>query len=321
MRSQRVGITVATVVFASAVLGGIANGADPPPAPVTITGEVAVGETLTATTLSSVPDQNFQWQRCDPDSGDCGDDANAPDGWESITGAAGKGQNTYTLTLADVGYLIRALGKELAEGSKWSASAAVGPVPAPQAPPAPPLDGPPPEGDPIFGQTGNVDPIKGTVEIMLPNGEVRQIQQVTQIPVGSIIDVSDGHAVLTTQRKPGGPLQSTEEWGAPFKFNQKSKNAITKLTLVHSFGDSERTVAERRGHRRGLWGRGRCRCRTSGQNSSGTARGTFYLVKETARGTVTRVKHGKVLVKNFNNGEKVLLRKGESYLAKDKKKR
>ena len=78
-------------------------------------------------------------------------------------------------------------------------------------------------------------------------------------------------------------------------------------------------ASARRGDRRGLWGRGRCKCRTSGQNSSGTARGTFYLVKETANGTFTKVKHGQVLVKDFNNGRKVLLKKGESYLARDKR--
>ena len=314
-KAQRVRIA-AVVVLATALLGGVAAADDPPPTPVTVTGGTVVGDTLTATTATPAPGQNFHWERCDPSSALC-ESGIAGDGWTGIDGAGGvvdDGVSTYTLVSADVGHLIRATAKEVAEGSKWSASEAVGPVTAPPAPPPPEqLAG---QG-PIFDQTGNVEPTQGTVQIELPNGEVRQINQVTEIPVGSVVDVSNGHAILTTQRKPGGPLQSTEEWGAAFKFDQKTKGKITQLTITDSIGGgAERAVAARRGGGGGLWGRGRCRCRTRGSNSSGTARGTFYLVKNTNKGTFTKVKHGEVVVKDFRTGEKVVLKKGESYLAR-----
>jgi hypothetical protein len=311
-----VGVVASIALLVSALLGGIASGAPGDPPSPTVTGDPEVGSTLTAD-LGDV----FRWQRCDPDVFECGpgiDDA----GWTDITGAGGQDRNTYVVAAADAGHLIRVLAKGAPIGTKFVASNSVGPVPEPPEPPADdPISGGTTEEDPIFGSTGNVEPIRGVVTIQLPNGEILEITRVTQIPVGSIVDVSNGHAILTTQKKPGGPLQSTEEWGAPFEFDQKENGSITKLTLVHSLHGSDRVASERRGHRRGLWGRGRCRCRTSGQNSSGTARGTFYLVKETDKGTFTKVKHGKVLVKNLNTGKKVLLKKGEHYLARDKHRR
>ena len=311
-KAQRVGLAVTTAVLASAIFGGVARGGEEPPA-ATITGDPVVGETLTAS-----PGTNFKWQRCLPAPDACGPDRHAT-GWVDI--GVENTDNFYVVTTADVDHLIRVLAKDTSLGTQYAPSPAVGPVPAPPAPPPPPpLAAPPPEEGPIFDRTGNVEPTEGNVFVELPNGEVREIHQVTTIPVGSTVDVSNGHAILTTQRKPGGPLQSTEEWGAAFVFNQKAQGAITQLKLAHSVGGgADRVTAERRGHRRGLWGRGRCRCRTSGQNSSGTARGTFYLVRETSEGTFTKVKHGKVLVKDFRTGKKVLLERGESYLARDKR--
>ena len=314
---RRVGIAASSAVFATALGAGIATGADDPPQPLTITGTTVVGDTLTVSPADA--DDNVQWQRCSPAPGACGEGLNDA-GWVTIDDAAGVGHSSYTLVAADLHHLIRVRGKETAQGSKFAPSPAVGPVTAPPTPPPPPLlEGPPPEEGPIFDKTGNVEPTQGTVLVELPNGQVRQIQQVTTIPVGSTVDVSNGHAILTTQRRPGGPLQSTEEWGAPFVFDQKRKGKITQLTLTDpAGGGAERVVAERRRRGGGLWGRGRCRCRTRGQNSSGTARGTFYLVKEKKQGTLTRVKHGKVVVKDFSKGKKVVLRKGESYLARNR---
>ena len=268
------------------------------------------GETLTAE-----PGTNFKWQRCLPAPDQCGEERHAP-GWTDI----GVNAQSYVLTQADVDHLVRVLAKDTSLGTIFAPSPPVGPIAAAPEPPPPPPVELRAEEPPIFHKTGNVEPKQGTVEVQLPNGETHEIHRVTQIPVDSIVDVSNGHAILTTQSKPGGPLQSTEEWGAAFKFEQKNKGTITKLTLTDPIGGStHREASERRSHRRGLWGRGRCNCRTSGQNSSGTARGTFYLVKETDEGTFTKVKHGKVLVKNFNNGKKVLLKKGDSYLARDKR--
>ncbi|MGH2951688.1 MAG: hypothetical protein ACRDKX_06560, partial [Solirubrobacterales bacterium] len=65
-----------------------------------------------------------------------------------------------------------------------------------------------------------------------------------------------------------------------------------------------------------LWGRGRCRCRTGGRHSSGTVRGTWWLTVERRNGTLTKVKKGKVRVRDFGLGKTFVVRGGERYLAR-----
>ncbi len=312
----RVRAIAAVAASIPALLAAVAAAGDEPPV-VTITGDAVVGATLTATAADL-----YKWQRCDPAAGCTETPARAAASWTTIEGAEA---STYMLTPADLGHLVRVRAKVTALGSKFATSNVIGPVVAAPAPvPAEPETprGPeePPAPEPVFNQSGNVQPIKGTVLVRLPTGEVLRIEQLTQIPEGSVVDVTAGHAILTTQRRPGGRLQSTEEWGAAFVFDQKRRKALTDLTITDPIGSAAPRLASagRRGGR-GLWGRGRCRCRTNGQNSSGTARGTHYLVKDTARGTLTRVKHGKVLVKEFRTGERILLGRGESHLARGRR--
>jgi hypothetical protein len=143
---------------------------------------------------------------------------------------------------------------------------------------------------------------------------------VTEVPMGTKVDVSDGHVLLVTQKKPSGPLQSIELWAGAFKLQQKRKNNITVLTLARSFASAAQSRADaetagRRRHRR-LWGSGKCRCRHRGRNSSGTSRGTKWLTAERRRGTLTKVKKGKVEVRDFKRHKKVLVKAGEKYLAR-----
>ena len=58
------------------------------------------------------------------------------------------------------------------------------------------------------------------------------------------------------------------------------------------------------------------RFRSHGKNSVATVRGTLWLTKETCRGTMTRVKQGKVAVRDLHRKRTVLVRAGHSYLAK-----
>ena len=76
-----------------------------------------------------------------------------------------------------------------------------------------------------------------------------------------------------------------------------------------------RPVARRGGGTRRQWGRGRCRCRTEGRNSSGTVRGTNWLTIDRQRKTITKVKRGKVRVRDFVADRTVIVRAGESYTA------
>jgi ferric-dicitrate binding protein FerR (iron transport regulator) len=57
------------------------------------------------------------------------------------------------------------------------------------------------------------------------------------------------------------------------------------------------------------------RFRTRGRNSTATVRGTQYLVKDTCKGTLTKVTAGTVVVRDLTLRRTKVLRAGRSYLA------
>jgi hypothetical protein len=363
-----------------------------------ISGTPEVGETLTAS-----PAHVYHWQRCNPSAGPC--NTSGPlwlldEGWSNIPGAQGHNADTYTLTEADLGMMIRVLGKDR-HLAPFISSPAVGPVggtvvsePVMLEPPSisgsaiegetltgddgewsgeelsferqwqrsngsggwDDIDGatgttytlqvadvnrrvrlqvvasnPAGESDPAFSEptdvvvnppefdsTGILDPVSGTVLAKLPGSdEIQQITELTQVPVGTTVDVSHGFVDLTTQRAPNEGLQTVTLWDGGFVFGQRLKNRMTVMRLRSAFasasGAGQAQVAGKRGKR--LWGRGRCRCRHRGRNSSGTARGTWWLTAERKRGTFTKVKKGTVVVRDFTRNRKVKVKAGESYLA------
>ena len=424
----RSGLLLAAVV-AVLVFAGIALAADDPPTPV-IADEPAprVGETLSASGATI-----FKWQRCDPGTDPCAADASQnASGWQNITGQESD-PSTYTLTLADEGMMIRVLGKDTNEGTKFAPSNRVGPVapsspasinvtkelvpsddtgrfdlkvddevvaddasagdsgtrsnlspgtytvselagtgtglgdynssvectgegdaqpgtsmdvtvaagenvectitntrpppPPPEEEPVEPIAPPPPPDEeplrPSFQRTGTLEPLEGNVLFKLPgSNQWVELEEVINVPMGTKVDVSNGHALLITQKKPSGELQSIELWAGAFILQQKRKNNMTVLTLANSFADAvqARAGAEterlRKKKKRRLWGRGKCRCRHRGRNSSGTSRGTWWLTAELPKGTLTKVRKGKVKVRDFKRRKKVLVKAGEKYLAR-----
>ena len=67
---------------------------------------------------------------------------------------------------------------------------------------------------------------------------------------------------------------------------------------------------------RKLWGEGKGSFRTSGRHSSATVRGTKWVVTDRCDGTLTRVKQGSVLVRDFKRKRNVVVRAGKQYLAR-----
>ena len=74
-------------------------------------------------------------------------------------------------------------------------------------------------------------------------------------------------------------------------------------------GISRRAIRRLRGNTRG-------RFRTTGRNSSATVRGTIWEVIDRCDGTLTRVKRGRVVVRDFRRKKTVIVRAGKSYLAR-----
>jgi hypothetical protein len=362
-----------------------------------ISGTPEVGETLTAS-----PAHVYHWQRCDPEASPCNTSGvlwMLDEGWSDIPGAQGHNEDTYTLTEADFGMMIRVLGKDF-HLAPFVSSPAVGPVggavvsePVNLEPPS--ISGSAIEGEtltgddgtwsgnptafarqwqrsngagwidipgatgstyeltvddvnrrvrlqvaasnaggesdpafseptdvvtnpPEFDSTANLDPVSGTVLAKLPEeSQIREINELTQVPVGTVVDVSGGFVDLITQRGPNEGLQTVTLWKGAFVFGQRPKHRITVMRLTGQLAGAASSgraqTAGKRGKR--LWGRGRCRCRHRGRNSSGTARGTWWLTAERKRGTFTKVKEGTVVVRDFTRNRKVKVKAGESYLA------
>jgi hypothetical protein len=275
---------------------GPVEGAVPPTnvTPPSISGEPIVGEILTGHDGTWDGDGltfAHQWQRLTT-SGT----------WEDIAGATGQ---TYTPTAADMNRRIRL--RVVATGPGGDSDPAY-------SEPTDPVSNPP-----VFGESGNLDPQAGTVLAQLPGSDqVLRIEELTQVPLGTTVDVNGGFVDLTTQRGPGEALQTETLWDGAFVFGQRRKGRITVLRLTDSILTANSRIADAqasgRRHRR-LWGRGRCRCRTRGRNSSGTARGTWWLTAERKRGTFTKVKEGAVLVRDFTRNKKVLVKAGHKHLA------
>ena len=72
----------------------------------------------------------------------------------------------------------------------------------------------------------------------------------------------------------------------------------------------------RSGTIRKLKGNADGRFRTRGRHSSATVRGTIWTVSDRCDGTLTKVKRGKVAVRDFRRGRTIVLRAGKSYLAR-----
>jgi hypothetical protein len=326
---MRLGFTlVASAVIAAVALSTSVSRAATPP---TISGSAVAGQTLTAVDPAGVPPfDKHQWQRCATPGSTC-------TSWETVSGPH---QTTYVLGPADVGFLIRVRGQYVSQGETWSASAPVGPVaataPPPPPPPPPPDDDPPeePSVTPPDGPSGpapdNLPPavanesailfgIEGSVYVKQPGGEWTLLTDPLHVPLNVKIDATNGVVGVVTAADQEGTQQTVEFWGTVFVLTQVQKGTLlTNAELAGGgfAGAAERRVAERRGRgRRGLWGRGRCKCRTEGSHSAGTVKGTWWLTLDKKKSTKTKVKRGKVKVKNFASGEKVLVRAGEIYVA------
>jgi ferric-dicitrate binding protein FerR (iron transport regulator) len=78
-------------------------------------------------------------------------------------------------------------------------------------------------------------------------------------------------------------------------------------------------VAARKKKKRRLWGNGSGRFRTKGKHSAATVVGTHWLVEDRCTSTLTRVRRGRVRVRDFVKKKTVIVRAGKKYVAKAKR--
>jgi virginiamycin B lyase len=208
-----------------------------------------------------------------------------------------------------------------ADGSIWFTAYDGGWVghltPDPPAP-VPVAAGPTPE----LGRTVVAAPTQGTVRVT-PPGASRSfvLRAADDIPVGSTIDTREGHVSITTAL-PGNTTQRGNFWGGFFKVRQsrsRSQRGMTTLELRSrlSCGTTARAAARRK--RNSLWGSDRRgRFRTHGRNATATVRGTVWRTTDRCDGTLITVQSGSVRVRDRVRGRTVTVRRGHSYLARNR---
>ena len=153
------------------------------------------------------------------------------------------------------------------------------------------------------------------------------LEQATEIPVGSFLNTRRGTVRLTAAVNAAGKTQSGNFSRGLFQVVQSSRRrarGLTELRLKGSSfrrcgaasssrsataaGLSRRTIRRVRSNARG-------RFRTRGRNSSATVRGTVWETIDRCDGTLTKVRRGRVAVRDFRRKKTVIVRAGKSYLA------
>jgi hypothetical protein len=325
--------------------GGTASAASQPVGPVSaappsspdpgpsITGEAVEGGTLTADPgewASSQPITSFgyQWQR-----------SGSP--FADIPGATGQ---SYTLTGDDVGHEVRVAVTASNSGGTsqpyYSPSAGqVQSKPAPQPQPEPqqqqqeeqPVATQSAVPPPVANVRGNIEPAGPGQACAIEPGsnECVPIDKLKQVSDGAIVDTTNTFVRLHTAMNCAGDVQSVLLWAGAFRFTQTDGcHPLTQFKLVDGVSSSARTLstrsssgqpiatAARVSSSRRLWGNGKGRYRTKGRYSSAAVRGTHWLVIDRRDGTLTRVRRGVVVVRDFVRHLRVVLGAGGRYLAR-----
>jgi hypothetical protein len=86
-------------------------------------------------------------------------------------------------------------------------------------------------------------------------------------------------------------------------------------------GRSSRALAAQRKKRskkkvRHLWGDGQGDFQTRGRGAAATVRGTIWLTEDRCDGTLVRVRRGRVAVRDLRLRKTIIVRAGQSYVAK-----
>lgn len=216
-------------------------------------------------------------------------------------------------------------GVARALGGVCDAGAYESPAPTPQPQPQPtPTPTPTPPPVPVFHKSVVVTRVSGTVKVRLPGtNKFVDISGVQGIPLGATIDVTHGKINLTSVPKAGGKPQTALFYGGMFKITQQG--AITELTLNQPLSACPRAhaaaaaAAKKKPKTRSLWGDGHGSFRTTGRYSAATVRGTKWFVEDSCAGTLTKVAHGVVSVRDTVKHKTITLRAGKKYLARPRR--
>jgi len=197
----------------------------------------------------------------------------------------------------------------------------------------PTASGPTGPAPPVAGKSFDAAPAGGTVYFKCKGQKKQRLTDAVNLPVGCLLDARKGKVrIIAAANRSSTKTKSSLFYDGQFRVREKrSSKPVTELRLAGKLEGCARTSATsgqvrdaRRRRRRGrrLWGRGRGRFRTRGRRSAASVRGTTWLVQDRCDGsTLTKVRKGKVKVRDFVRHKTVTLRKGQTYVAKPKRKR
>lgn len=175
---------------------------------------------------------------------------------------------------------------------------------------------------PVFARTVMLAPAGGTVRVKVDGPYVRLTRPRT-VPVGTLVDATAGTVGLTSAN-PYGQTQSGRFFRGIFRVEQsRSAGGLVNLVLrdnlkrsVCAAGTGARAAAVNRRVLGLLRGSAKGRFRTTGKFAAATVRGTDWGVRDRCDGTLTVVRTGVVVVRDFRLHKSIVVRAGQTYLAK-----
>jgi hypothetical protein len=174
-----------------------------------------------------------------------------------------------------------------------------------------------------LGTLAGVTPISGIVLVRNSSGQLVPLEGPRVLPLGTVIDATDGVVRLLTALNTSGKTQTVTVWGGVFKITQRRHgNGLTQIHLTGALPRCSKAkrarAASRSSHKsRKLWAKdNHGRYSTYGANSVATVLGTEWETIDSCAGTRTRVVHGKVRVHDIRRHKTLLVRAGRSYLAR-----
>lgn len=176
---------------------------------------------------------------------------------------------------------------------------------------------------------GAAPTLNGTFELSVLSGSIRYHrpgQPYTALrsgsvilPLGSVVDTTDGHAVITVEIDAQHTLQQAELWEGKVGVFQVGNPAITELRLAGGDYSVCAASSRKRARRsatsksvRHLWANAKGSFRTKGRFGSATIRGTKWLTEDLCLATRVTVAEGIVAVRDFRRAKTRLVRAGES---------
>jgi hypothetical protein len=171
---------------------------------------------------------------------------------------------------------------------------------------------------PVNGARVAVTPLKGKVRVRVPgDAKFRPLVASETIPVGSLVDTTEGKVLLTSINADGEEQSAAFSEGI-FRVGQALGKKLVTLKLRDGVdvcaGSSSATTSGSRGGR--LWGSGHGSFRTEGNDGAATVRGTIWLTEDRCEGTFFKVRRGIVAVRDYLRAKTIAVPAGQTYLAR-----